>query len=49
MKYAYGGGLKIENARKKYGPENFKYEVLEIINAETIDELIKKLNDREIY
>ena len=23
------GGEKIDNARKKYGPENFKYEVLE--------------------
>ena len=22
------GGLKINNARKKYGPENFQYEIL---------------------
>lgn len=49
LKYAYGGGGKVDHSRKKYGPENFKYEVLEIIDAETEDLLIKKLNDTEIY
>ena len=42
-------GKKIENARKKYGPENFGYEVLEIITCSTDEELATRLNEREIY
>ena len=49
MKYAYGGGLKIENARKKYGPEKFRYEILETLEARTKEELSNLLNIREIY
>ena len=49
MKYAYGGGLKIENARKKYGPENFKYEVLDTLEATTKKELTELLNIKEMY
>ena len=30
-------GLKIDNARKKYGPLNFKYEVLETISENNLD------------
>lgn len=49
LKYKYGGGLKLENARKKYGPENFTYTVLETVFAETKKELVKLLDDREIF
>ena len=42
-------GVRIENARKKYGPENFSYEVLEEIICDTEEELASRLNEREIY
>lgn len=42
-------GKKIENARKKYGPENFGYEVLETITCNSDEELASRLNEREIY
>lgn len=42
-------GVRIENARKKYGPENFSYEVLEEIVCDTEEELASKLNEREIH
>lgn len=42
-------GLKIDNARKKYGPLNFKYEVLETISNNNLDSLIEELNKLEIY
>ena len=29
------GGLRIENVRKKYGPENFSYVILETVTAES--------------
>lgn len=49
LNFVYGGGGKIDNSRKKYGPENFKYEILETVCAETEEYLIEKLNEREIY
>lgn len=41
-------GNKIENARKKYRPQNFNYEVLETIQCENEQELAQKLNELEI-
>lgn len=41
------GGYKIHNARTKYGPENFEYEVLYTIINEDYDELIQLLNLKE--
>lgn len=43
----YAGG-KIDNARKKYGPENFTYEILEEIEENDIKNLVNKLNTLEI-
>lgn len=45
--YCRKGG-KIDNARKKYGPENFIYEVIEEYDLPE-KELHEKLNDREIF
>lgn len=42
-------GLRIENARKKYGPENFSYEVLETVTSESVAELSRRLNEREVF
>lgn len=41
------GGYKIHNARTKYGPENFEYEVLYTIIDEDSDKLIQLLNLKE--
>ena len=43
------GGPKIENARKKYGPENFEYCVLMKVEGDNPDEVKKYLNILEIY
>ena len=40
-------GKKIENARKKYRPENFKNEILEIIECNDDYELAQRLNELE--
>lgn len=40
--YCHGG--KIDRARRKYGPENFKYEVLHKIESDDLDELVLKMN-----
>lgn len=42
-------GIKIDNARRKYGAINFKYEVLEKIYAKTNDDLLNQLNTLEVY
>ena len=42
-------GMKIDNARRKYGAINFKYEVLEKIYAKTNDDLLNQLNTLEVY
>lgn len=42
-------GLKINNARKKYGPESFTYEVLEEINEKNSNKLDEELNKLECY
>lgn len=42
-------GDKINNARKKYGPENFEYEILETINSDSQEELSSQLNILEVY
>ena len=42
-------GKRIENARKKYGPENFQYEVLETVSCEDEQELADRLNELEKY
>lgn len=41
-------GIKIERARKKYGPENFQYEVLFSIETENEYDLTTILNQKEI-
>lgn len=43
----YAGG-KLEEARRKYGPENFEYEVLLKIETDNEEELTKILNQKEI-
>lgn len=43
----YCSGGKIDVARKKYGPENFKYEVLETIKSSNVKKLIDELNKLE--
>lgn len=52
-KFKIGGTLyagdKINDARKKYGPENFKYEILEKVESENLNELTEILNNLEIY
>lgn len=40
---------KFANSIRKYGWENFKHEVLEVVEAETKEELIQKLNELEIF
>lgn len=42
------GGLKIDNARKKYGPENFKYDVLMKVFGDSPEEIKMYLNTLEI-
>lgn len=44
-----GGRSKIDRARKKYGPENFKYEILLKNTYFNIEEAISDLNKWEIY
>ena len=43
----YYGGPKIENARKKYGPENFEYTVLLKITGDDPEEVKQYLNTLE--
>jgi group I intron endonuclease len=43
-----GSNLYFHNAIKKYGEENIKWSVIERLNEENREELIKKLNEREI-
>lgn len=45
----YTRGSFIEEARKKYGPENFKYEVLFSIEGNDKEEVVKVLNYWEEY
>ena len=42
-------GPKIEAARKKYGPENFTYEVIFVIESFNKDEIRNILNQKEKY
>ena len=44
----YSGGL-INNARNKYGPENFQYEILFEVELADKDEVIKIIDEKEIY
>ena len=48
-RYCSGKNSPIDNARIKYGPENFEYKILEEIEAETLDELKLRLDNMEIY
>lgn len=43
----YYSGKRMDNAIKKYGSENFKYEVLFQKEYETVDDAIKELNVKE--
>lgn len=43
----YSGGL-INNARNKYGPENFQYEILFEVELADKDEVIKIIDEKEI-
>lgn len=45
----YSNGHKINNARKKYGPENFTYEVLFEIITDDAEELRKALDQWEMF
>ena len=49
MKHVYSEGGKLENARKKYKPINFKYEHLELVEIEDKLELLTRLNELEHY
>lgn len=42
------GGSKIDNARKKYGPESFEYTVLMNVTGDDFDEVSNYLNTLEI-
>lgn len=42
-------GFKIDTARQKYGPENFKYEILSTVETEDLDHLKEILNISEKY
>ena len=42
------GGVKIDAARKKYGPENFKYDVLMKVIGDDPDEIKSYLNTLEV-
>lgn len=41
------GGKKINDARKKFGLENFTYEILERVEAATVEELKTMLDEKE--
>ena len=43
------GGKKIDNARQKYGPSNFKYEVIHTIDANSKVDATQKLDELEEY
>lgn len=43
------GSAKIDNARRKYGPDAFEYEVLFAIETEDKELLMKELNSKEKY
>ena len=43
------GSAKINNARKKYGPNNFSYEVLFEYESESKNEITEILGEREIF
>ena len=43
------GGSRIDNARKKYGPQNFKYEVLFRISSKDCDLVKSNLNEMVQY
>ena len=43
------GGIKIDNARRKYGPENFTYEILYSIETDDKELLMDELNAMEEY
>lgn len=43
------GSPKIDNARRKYGPENFQYEILFSIETEDKELLMNELNSKEQY
>ena len=40
-------GPKIDNARRKYGPENFQYEVIFRIESSNKEEVRSILNDKD--
>ena len=42
------GGSKIDNARKKYGPENFEYTVLLKVSGDNLEEIKTYLNTLEM-
>ena len=43
------GGAKINEARQRFGLDNFKYEVLERIASEHEEDLLKQLEEKEAY
>lgn len=42
-------GIKIDNARAKYGPKNFKYDVIERHEYSSVEEATESLNILEAY
>lgn len=49
LNHVYSEGGKLENARKKYNPINFKYEHLDVFESDNKIELLNKLNELEQY
>lgn len=47
--YCTGWTSAIDKARKKYGPYNFTYQVLERYEFTSLEEACVKLDEREIY
>lgn len=43
------GGIKIDSARRKFGPHNFKYEIIENHVFKSKSEMTVKLDEREEY
>lgn len=43
------GRSAIDNARRKYGPSSFTYEILERVECDTLESRSALLNEREVY
>lgn len=48
LKHTYAG-KKLERYRQNFGPDKFKYEVIAMVEADTLEELQEKINKLERY